>query len=73
MAEALGTRWTDDLSPERDAVVAALGPESAERAVGVIATFQMMNRLLDGVGAPVGSQHYSLAMELGFQPEDISR
>jgi len=54
-------------------VVAALGSASAERAVGVIATFQMMNRLLDGVGAPVSSQHNALAMELGFQPEDINR
>ena len=61
------------LTAERDALVAVAGTEVAERAVGVAATFQMMNRLLDGVGAPVHQRLHPLAVELGFEPAAIPR
>jgi len=47
--------------------------EAAERAIGVIATFQMMNRALDGVGAPVHPHLHPFAIELGFNPNDLPR
>ena len=58
---------------ERSALIEAAGPEPAERAIGVCATFQMMNRLLDGVGAPVRSSLHGLAADLGFDPADLPR
>ena len=74
---ALALTLTTDtvVSPtaERNAVAAALGDAAAERAVGVVATFQMMNRLLDGVGAPVAKDLHGIAAELGFDPADIPR
>ena len=54
-------------------MVDALGAAAAERAVGVCATFQMMNRLLDGVGAPVDKALHPLAVELGYTESDITR
>ncbi len=69
----MGTCWTAPPVVERDALVAAAGEAFAERAIGVAATFQMMNRLLDGVGAPVHARLHPLAKELGFEPVDIPR
>ncbi|MCO4835650.1 MAG: hypothetical protein KC481_18490 [Acidimicrobiaceae bacterium] len=73
LAQAMGTRWTEPPTAARDALVAVAGTEVAERAVGVAATFQMMNRLLDGVGAPVHQRLHPLAVELGFEPAAIPR
>lgn len=53
LATALTTNTNAEPRSERNALVSVAGPAVAERAVGVCATFQMMNRLLDGVGAPV--------------------
>jgi hypothetical protein len=38
----------------RAAVVEALGPAAAVDAAAVIGNFEMMNRIADGVGMPVG-------------------
>ena len=38
----------------RSAVVAALGESAAVDAAAVIGNFEMMNRIADGVGMPVG-------------------
>ena len=38
----------------RAAVVEVLGEEAAVDAAGVIGNFEMMNRIADGVGMPVG-------------------
>lgn len=73
LAQAMATNWTVSPAAERDALVAAAGPVFAERAVGVAATFQMMNRLLDGVGAPINKRLHPLAQELGFEPAAIPR
>jgi hypothetical protein len=43
-----------DVAPARRAVVTALGPEAAVDAAAVIGNFEMMNRIADGVGMPVG-------------------
>lgn len=74
-ADALDQRSTTDLTDARDKLVAAVGQAGAERAAGVVATFQMMNRLLDGVGAPVNNRkHFEpIAEALGFRLSDIPR
>ncbi len=63
------------MSEERNALVGALGAIAAERAAGVAATFQMMNRLLDAVGAPVSNKrHFApIAAALGFELATIGR
>ena len=73
LADALGSGGPSDPSVERNALIAAAGPEAAERAVGVVATFQMMNRALDGVGAPVHPHLHPFAIELGFDPHHLPR
>lgn len=49
----------------RDRLVAASGPEAAERAAGVAGTFQMMNRVLDATGCPTGAHGDRVAELLG--------
>ena len=44
-----------EIAPARAAVVAALGAEAAADAAAVTANFEMMNRIADGVGMPVGA------------------
>ena len=73
LAEALTTVTDADPWAERDGLVAALGPALAERAVGVCATFQMMNIMLDATGAPVRGKLDDVAAILGFEPSDITR
>jgi len=75
LVDCLGPDPTADCASERSDLVAVVGDDAAERAVGVIATFQMMNRLLDGVGAPVrGRAHFGpIATELGFRLDDIAK
>ena len=73
LVEALTTDTSGEPAAQRQALVAAAGEAVAERAIGVCATFQMMNRLLDGVGAPVRRSLHGIAAELGFDPADIGR
>jgi hypothetical protein len=44
-----------NITSTRDAVVAGLGPEAAVDAAAVIGNFEMMNRIAEGVGMPVGA------------------
>jgi len=71
LTDAMTTRPDAEPTAERQALVDAAGAEVAERAIGVFATFQMMNRLLDGVGSPISESHRPLAEALGFDPADI--
>ena len=75
LVDKMGIDRVQSPTAEREAVAATLGQEAAERAVGVVSTFQMMNRLLDGVGAPVRMKErfHVMAHELGFQIDDIPR
>lgn len=73
LTDAMTTRPDREPVVERAALVAAANEAVAERAVAVCATFQMMNRLLDGVGAPVHPGLHPLAQELGFDPADLPR
>ncbi|MBT8240566.1 MAG: hypothetical protein KJN63_05005 [Acidimicrobiia bacterium] len=71
--DALTTRLTGDITAERNDLVNCIGARRAERAIAVCATFQMMNRALDGVGAPVAATIKPLAVQLGFDPDTIPR
>lgn len=71
MADALTTHPTIDPAAERAALVSAVGEQGAERAIGVCATFNMMNRTLDGGGVPIPATFDPLAVELGFDPAHV--
>lgn len=73
LTDALTTGRQDDLGPARSALIEAAGEAVTERAIAVCATFQMMNRLLDGVGAPVSKSLHPIAAALGFRPEELPR
>lgn len=73
--DALGSDPAIDVSEARGELIDRLGPNATERAAGVAATFQMMNRLLDGVGAPVNNRpHFApIAQAMGFDLADVPR
>ena len=50
-----------------------LGRDAADRVAMVAANFQMMNRLLDAIGAPVSSRLDPLAEEMGLTVPDHLR
>jgi alkylhydroperoxidase family enzyme len=52
--DAVLTGEQDQQNMARDAVVDALGPTGLVDAAGVIANFEMMNRIADATGMPVG-------------------
>ncbi len=73
--DAMGLDPTVDPSHARTILLDRMGPVATERAAGIAATFQMMNRLLDGVGAPVNNRsHFEpVATAMGFTLSDIQR
>ena len=73
LVDALTTRTATEPTVERAALVTVAGAPATERAVSVCATFQTMNRLLDGVGAPVAVSLHPIAEALGFEPTDLPR
>jgi hypothetical protein len=46
----------------------AAGPAAVVRAAAVAGNFQMMNRLVDATGVPVGASMWEIADELGIRP-----
>ncbi len=48
------TLWGTDVDSARSALVGDLGGPAASDAAAVIGNFEMMNRIADGVGMPVG-------------------
>jgi len=73
LADAMTTRTDAQPRTEREALVALLGEAATERAISICATYQMMNRLLDAVGAPVHPHFLPIAEELGFHSDDLER
>jgi hypothetical protein len=70
-----GTHATEDhtevtvIEIEIDAVIARqspAGPDAVVRASAVAANFQMMNRLVDATGVPVGASLSAIAPDLGL-------
>ena len=73
LVEAMTTRTGRPVDEERAALVVAAGARGAERAIAVCATFNLMNRLLDGVGAPTPENARPMAVHLGFRIEELPR
>ena len=53
-----------DITAARQAVAAAVGEAGAVRAALVMGNFEMMNRLADGVGIPVGRSRMASEADL---------
>ena len=49
------------------------GRDGADRVAMVAANFQMMNRLLDAIGAPISTRLFPLAAEMGLTVPDHLR
>ena len=64
--DALVLRDTDELEPAREDL-RLLGGENAVRgAAGVVATFEMMNRILDAIGAPISPRYMDTEISLAI-------
>ena len=63
-------RDTDEIEPARTELVTALGEPAAIRAFATAGNFQMMNRLLDGLGVGPHQRFHSLAPELDVEIPD---
>ena len=83
-----GVEGTDEILALTDAVVMRdnaeypdarvraelrFGRNGADRIAMVAANFQMMNRLLDAIGAPVSARLFPLAEEMGLTVPDHLR
>jgi hypothetical protein len=73
LVDTMTTRPNRHPSAERSALAAVAGGPATERAIAVCATFNLMNRLLDGVGAPTPANARPMAVHLGFSIEDLPR
>ena len=61
-----------NLDEERAALAATSGPSAVIRAAAVAGNFQMMNRLVDATGVPIGASLRSIAADLGLDPADAT-
>lgn len=73
LVDTMTTRPNQDPQAERAALVSVVGEPATERAIAVCATFNLMNRLLDGVGAPTPPNARPMALHLGFTIEELPR
>lgn len=71
LVDALTTDTARVPSAQLAALVDLAGAEAAERCVAVCATFQMMNRLLDGTGTPLPPGLEPIATTLGFDAAEV--
>ena len=55
----------DEVPAARAALLAAVGDAGTVRVMAAAGNYQMMNRVLDGVGNPVAAGLASIAAELG--------
>jgi len=49
------------------ALVEVAGPDALVRAAAVAGNFQMMNRLVDATGVPIGASQRAIAVDLGLE------
>ncbi|MCP4960270.1 MAG: hypothetical protein GY925_13510 [Actinomycetia bacterium] len=56
----------DEMPEARLELAASAGPDAVVRAAAVAGNFQMMNRLLDGIGVKISRHAMTLANELGL-------
>lgn len=55
-----------NLDEERAELASTCGPSGVVRAAAVAGNFQMMNRLVDATGVPIGASLRAIAADLGF-------
>jgi hypothetical protein len=72
-ADAAVLRDDDEMTIARDRLLTVAGPRAVVRAAGVVGTFEMMNRLLDGIGVPIGAHAAPMAAVLGVDVPDHIR
>jgi hypothetical protein len=58
------------LDEARTALDASAGPAAVGRAAAVAGNFQMMNRLVDATGVPIGASLRAIATDLGLEETD---
>jgi hypothetical protein len=63
-------RDDERLEAQRAALGAAAGPHAVVRAAAVAGNFQMMNRLVDATGVPIGASMSAIAADLGLEQAD---
>ncbi|SRR6056297_1271694 len=56
----------DDLGAASAALTEVAGPDAVVRAAAVAGNFQMMNRLVDATGVPIGASLRAIAGDLGL-------
>jgi len=62
-----------EIDAAREELASCIGAAATERVAMVAGNFSMMNRALDGVGAPVDRGHDELAAEMGTAiPEHLA-
>jgi len=66
LVDASVLRDSDEYPDARVRAELALGRDGADRIAMVAGNFEMMNRLLDAIGTPVGRPLHPLAEEMGL-------
>lgn len=61
-----------DLDNARTALRDAAGPDAVVRAAAVAGNFQMMNRIVDATGVPIGPSMCAIAADLGLEAADLA-
>ena len=56
------------LDAARSELLASGGPAAVVRAAAVAGNFQMMNRLVDATGVPIGASLRTISADLGLEP-----
>ena len=70
--DAAVLRDTDEMLIARESLLAVGGQAAVVRVAAVAGNFEMMNRLLDAIGVPVGGGGVDIAEELGVEvPEHL--
>lgn len=59
-------RNDSSLGPNRTALAASAGRHAVVRAAAVAGNFEMMNRLVDATGVPIGASQRTIAADLGL-------
>ena len=58
---------TGDLDGTRQVLIDAIGEAGTVRAAAVAGNFEMMNRVVDGTGVPIGRDMWLMADDLGVE------
>lgn len=68
-ADACTRRDASARTTTRGALTDTLGAAAAATAAGVVANFEMMNRILDATGVPIPRRRLAILRELGRSPD----